>query len=309
MNRIAGIIVAALGLVVAILSITKIVPHLTQPGVVMILLGGLIIGLSFIDKPDPEGNERMSTGSTLGNIFFAPSEVFRNLRRHPRWLVALLVMSILSTAYSNLFMERLGADRVANFAIDKTLEMGMIANNEEARKGVEEGRAAAIEQAKSPVARAGQAVSSFAGSVFGYAFLALVFMLFMMAMGGKLYFWQAFSATIYASFPVSVLRHLLNTLILYLKDPTDIHPILGQQNLIQDNLSFLVSASQNPVIYTLLASLSVMMFYWVWMNATGLKNAGEKVSGTAAWSASIGIFIVMLLLGVTAAALFPSFIS
>lgn len=309
MNRLAGIIVAALGLVVAILSLTKIVPHLTQTGVVMILFGGLIIGLSFIDKPDTEGTERMPTGSTLGNIFFAPSDVFRNLRRHPRWLVALLIMSILSTAYSNLFMERLGAERVANFAIDKTLEMGMIANNEDAKKGIEQGRADAIEQAKSPVARAGQAVSSFAGSVFGYCFLALIFMLFMMAMGGKLHFWQAFSATIYASFPISVLRHLLNTLILYLKDPTDIHPILGQQNLIQDNLSFLVTASQNPVIYTLLASFSVMMFYWVWMNATGLKNAGEKVSGTAAWSASMGIFVLLLLFGLTAAALFPSFMS
>ncbi len=309
MNRLAGIIVAVLGLVVAILSITKIVPHLTQTGVVMILFGGLIIGLSFINKPDTEGTERMPTGSTLGNIFFAPSEVFRNLRRHPRWLVGLLIMSILSTAYSNLFMERLGAERVANFAIDKTLEMGMIANNEDAKKGIEQGRADAIEQAISPVARAGQAVSSFAGSVFGYCFLALIFMLFTMAMGGKLHFWQAFSATIYASFPISVLRHLLNTLILYLKDPTDIHPILGQQNLIQDNLSFLVTASQNPVIYTLLASFSVMMFYWVWMNATGLKNAGEKVSGTAAWSASMGIFVLLLLFGLTAAALFPNFMS
>ena len=309
MNRLAGIIVAALGLVVAILSITKIVPHLTQTGVEMILFGGLVIGLSFIEKPDSEGTERMSTGSTLGNIFFAPSDVFRNLRRHPRWLVALLVMSILSTAYSNLFMERLGADRVANFAIDKTLEIGLIANNEEAKKGIEDGRADAIEQAINPVARSGEAVSSFARSVFGYCFLSLIFMLFTMAMGGKLHFWQAFSATIYASFPVSVIRHLLNTLLLYLKDPTDIHPILGQQNLIQDNLSFLVTSAQNPVIYTLLASFSVLMFYWLWMNATGLKNAGEKVSGTAAWSASIGIFVVMLLLGVTMAALFPSFMS
>lgn len=309
MNRLAGIIVAALGLVVAILSITKIVPHLTQPGVAMILLGGLIIGLSFIDKPDPEGTERMSTGSTLGNIFFAPGEVFRNLRRHPRWLVALLLVSILSTAYSNLFMQRLGAERVANFAIDKTMEMGMIANNEDAKKGIEQGRADAVEQAKNPVARAGQAVSSFAGSVFGYCFLAAIFMLFLMAMGGKIDFWQAFSAAIYASFPVSVVRNLLNTLLLYLKDPSDIHPILGQQSLIQDNLSFLVTPSQNPIIYTLLASFSVMMLYWVWMNATGLKNAGEKVSGGSAWSATIGVFVLMLLLGVAMAALFPSFIS
>lgn len=309
MNRLAGIIVAAIGLVVAVLSVTKIVPHLTQPGVVMILFGGLIIGLSFIDKPDTEGTERMSTGGTLGNIFFSPTEVFRNLRRHPRWLVALLVMTLLSTAYANLFVNRLGAERVAGFAIDKTLEMSMIANNEEAKKQIEAGRPDAIEQAKNPIARAGQAVSGFGMSVFGYSVLAAIFMLFALAMGGKMNFWQAFSATIYASFPVSVIRSVLNTVILFLKDPTDVHPILGQQSLIQDSLNFLVLPSEHPVTYTILGTFSVLTFVWVWLTATGLKNAGERVSGGAAWSASIGIFAMLLLLGVAMAVLFPSFIS
>lgn len=309
MNRLAGIVVAAIGLIVAVLSITKIVPHLTQTGIVMILFGGLIIGLSFIDKPDSEGTERMPTGSTLGNIFFAPTEVFRNLRRHPRWLVALLIMSVLSTVYANFFVSRLTPERIANFTVDKTLEMSMISNNEDARKQVEAGRAAAIEQIKHPVARAGQAITGFAGSTFGYAFLAVIFMLFVMAMGGKMNFWQAFAATIYASFPVSVIRAVLNTVLLFIKDPTDIHPILGQQTLIQDNLNFLVLPSENPVIYTLLGAFSLLTFYWLWLNKTGLENTGERVSGTAAWSASIGIFVMILLLGVVMAAVFPSFIS
>src|SRR3982751_4719454 len=103
MNRLAGIILAALGLVVAILSIVKILPGLIGPGVIMILGGGLIIGLSFINKPDPEGVETMSTPATLANMFFSPSEVFRNLRRHPRFLVAMLVMSLLGAIYGNLF--------------------------------------------------------------------------------------------------------------------------------------------------------------------------------------------------------------
>ncbi|MEO6050604.1 MAG: hypothetical protein ABIP78_04650 [Pyrinomonadaceae bacterium] len=77
MNRLAGIIVAALGLVIAVLGVTKIVPGLTPTGVVMILFGGLIIGLSFVNKPDPEGTERMSTPSTLGNIFLLPLRFFK----------------------------------------------------------------------------------------------------------------------------------------------------------------------------------------------------------------------------------------
>ncbi len=307
MNRLAGIIVAAIGFVVAVLSILKVVPGLTGTGVVMILFGGLIIGLSFISKPESEGAERMSTPSTLGNIFISPSDVFRNLRRHPRWLVAMLVMSILSATYSNVFMNQLTAERVTNFSIDKTLEIQWM--NDDARKGIEAGRANAIADAKSPIIRAGQAVTSFAGSVFGYALLAGIFMLFALAMGGKLNFWQAFSAVIYAVFPLSIIRFVLNTTVLFLKDPSDIHPVLGQQSLIQDNLSFLVIPSEHPVIFTLLGSLSLLLFYWIWMNATGLKNAGERVSGSIAWTATLTMYAVLLCLGVIMAFLFPGFIS
>ena len=307
MNRLAGIIVAAVGFVVCILSITKIVPGLTQAGVVMILLGGLVIGLSFVDKPSSEGTERMSTPGTLANMFFSPTEVFSNLRRHPRWLVALLIMSVMSAIFSNLFLYRLTPERVANFAIDKTLELPMM--NDEARKAVEAGRADAIAEAKNPISRLGQSVSGFAASTFGYAFLAAVFMLFVIALGGKMNFWQAFSAVIYASFPVAVIRFILNSIILFLKDPAEIHPILGQQTLIQDNLNFLVSSAEHPVLYTLLGSISLLAFYWLWLNATGLKHGGEKVTGTAAWSATIGVYVLLILFGVAMAALFPAFMS
>ncbi len=309
MNRLAGIIVAALGLVVAILGVTKIVPELTGPGIFAILLGGLVIGLSFIDKPQTDGAERMSTPATIANIFFSPSEVFQNLRRHPRWLVALLLMTIMSVTYNNLFNQRLGYDRVANFSIDKTLEMPMVANNEDAKKRVEDGRAQALADAKNPVARAGQVVATLTGFTFIYAILAVIFFLFALAMGGKLNFWQAVSAAVYAALPYHFIKFVLNTIILYVKEPTDIHPILGQQTLIQDNLSFLALSSENPVIYTLLASFSVLGFYWLFLNAIGLKNAGERVSGTIAWAASISIFVILLIFGVGIAMLFPSFLS
>jgi hypothetical protein len=307
MNRIAGIIVAAVGFVVCILSIVKVIPGLTSTGVAYILLGGLIIGLSFVDKPDAEGVERMSTGATLANIFVAPTEVFRNLRRHPRWLVALLIMSVLSATFTNLFIYRLTPERITNFTIDKTLEMPIM--NDDAKKQVEAGRAEAIREAKDPIARGGQSAFTFAGMVFGYSLLAAIFMVFALAMGGKINFWQSLAAVIYASFPLSVIRFILNTTILFLKDPADIHPILGSQSLIQDNLNFLVLPADHPVLYTLLGSLSLLSFYWLWLNATGLKNAGEKVTGNIAWGATIGISVIAVLLGAGMAALFPSFMS
>ena len=309
MNRLAGIIVAVVGLLIAVLSAVNITKGLISTGISLVLLGLLIIGLSFIPKPESDESTRMSTAETLGAIFYAPAEVFQNLRRHPRWLVAVLTMSVLSAIFLNLFMYRLTSDRVANYAIDKTLEMSFIANNEEARKGVEAGRAQALEDNKNPLIRAGQSINGFVGQVFLYAFLGAVFFVFALAMGGQLNYWQAFSAAVYAAFPVDVIRFVLNTIILFIKDPIDIHPIIGQRSLVQDNLGFLFVPAENPVLFVLLSSFSLLTFYWMWMNATGLKNAGEKVSSGKAWTATISIFVIMLLLGLVSAVFFPSFIS
>lgn len=307
MNRLAGIIVAAVGFIIAVLGVMKILPGMTQTGVIAILLGGLVIGLSFIKGPDSEGAERMSTPATLLNIFVSPAEVFQNLKRHPRWLVALLIMGGMSAVYTNLFMARLTPERVANYAIDKTLEMSFL--NDEARKQIEAGRAEAVAQNKDPLIRAGQAVSSFSWSVFGFAFLALIFFLIALAMGGNINYWQAFSVAVYASFPVSLIRYVLSTIILFVKDPVDIHPITGQSSLVQDNLSFLFTPSEHPVIYSVLGVFSLLSIYWVWLNATGLRNGGEKVSSSAAWSASLGIFAFLVFLVAVMSFLFPSFVS
>ena len=309
MNRLAGIIVAVVGMLLTALSVAKITEGLTSTGIGLILLGILMIGLSFVPKPaNPNETPRMSTAETLAGIFYAPSEVFQNLRRHPRWLAALLIMAVLSTVYFNAFMYRLTPDRVSNFAIDKTLEISFIANNEEAKKGVEAGRAKALEDNKNPVLRAGQAVNGFVGQVFLYALLGAIFFIFALAMGGQLNFWQAFSAAVYAGFPVAVVKFVLNSIVLFIKDPTDIHPILGQSSLIQDSLSFLVAPADHPVLFVLLGAFSLFTFYWLWLNATGLKNAGERVTSSIAWTATLTIFFLTILLSAVSVLFFPSFI-
>jgi len=308
MNRLAGIICAALGLIIAVLGALNVVP-LMGTGVALLLLGGLVIGLSFVSGPEQDDTPRMSTPSTLANIFVSPTEVFQNLRRHPRWLAAVLIASILSTVFSNLFIDRLTPERVVNYSTDKTLEMSMVANNPEAVKSVKEGRDQTIADAKNPVKRAGQAVNSFVGYVYLTAFLALVFFLFALAMGGKLNYWQGFAVAAYAAFPVAVVRYVLGSIVLYLKDPTEIHPILGQGSLVQDNLSFLINPADHPVIYVLLASFSLLIFYGLFLNIVGLKNAGEKVSPTIAWAATLTIWGIMVCFSLAIAILFPSFFS
>jgi len=128
-------------------------------------------------------------------------------------------------------------------------------------------------------------------------------------MGGTINYWQAFAAVVYASFPISVLRWVLSLIFLYIKDPADIHPLIGQSGIVQDNLNFLVNPADNPILYVLLRSLSILGLYWIVMNIIGLKNTGEKISSSIAWTATITVWIAGVLLGVVFAALFPSFLS
>ena len=307
MNRLAAIVFAVVGVIVTVLGVAKIVPGITQTGVFWIVVGLVMLGLSFIPRPDPEGASRDSTGDTLLNIFISPSEAFQSLRRHPRWLVAALIISLFSVVFVNLFVYRLTAERIANFAIDKTLEMPMM--NDQARKGIEAGRQEAIDQYKNPVLKAGQAVSSFGASVLKYAFYAGVFLIFALAMGGRINFWQAFSVAVYAALPVAIIWAVLSSVILFLKDPVDIHPILGQTSLVQDNLGFLFKPSESPALYALFAHFSLLWFYWVFLIATGLKNAGERITGSVAWTIAISLFFVLMFFGVVSSYLFSGFIS
>ena len=310
MLRYSAIGVFVVGVIIIVLGATKVVPNVISAGVGLALLGALLFGLSFVPEPASESQVgEMSPIERLTKIFYAPAEVFQNLRLHPRWLIAILVMTVVSAAYTNVFMNRLGVERFTNYTIDKTLEMPMIANNEEARKSVEAGRAQAIADNKNPVTRVAQTVNTFVGLVFWYAFLGLVFLLFALAMGGKINFWQAMSAAVYAGFPVFIINKLLSFIILFLKDPTEIHPILGSNTLVTDSLNFLVKSSENPVLYVFLGAFSLLNLYWIWLIATGLKNAGERVTGTIAWSAAVGVWLILLTFGVVMAFLFPSFIS
>jgi hypothetical protein len=53
----------------------------------------------------------------------------------------------------------------------------------------------------------------------------------------------------------------------------------------------------------------VLSFYGLWLRAKGLQNGGEKVGSTAAWGATLMVWILYVLFGLIITAIFPSFIS
>lgn len=304
MLRYSSIGVLVAGILIVIFGVTKILPNTTGTGVGLILLGLLLLGLSFVPKPESEDTTgEQPLFERLTKIFYAPTEVFQNLRRHPRWFAALLVISILSSVYTTIFFNRVGAERVVSYTIDKLADSGWVPADQIGKM-----REESLKANTDPVARVGQAVNGFVGQTFLHAFLGLIFFLFALALGGKMNYWQAFSASVYAYFPIAFIRYVLSSFIIFLKDPSDIHPILGQSSLLQDNLGILVSPSESPALFILLSSFGILGFYWLWLIATGLKNTGESVSATTGWSAAVFVFVMQILLGVVSTLIFPNFL-
>lgn len=299
-----GIISIVLGVAVAVLGFTGILPNLGATGIYMILFGLLMIGLNFVPSPESDESAPMPFLERLAKIFFSPAEVFKSFKSNPRWLGVLLIISILSGIYSIAFFYRLTPEVITNHTVEKLSESGFIQPEQIAVIKKQN-----MEINSSNLVKAGSFINSFVGFTFLAAFIGAVYMLIILAFGGKINFWQSVSVVAYSIFPVFLIQKSFSLLILFLKEPTEIHPILGQNSLLMDNLSFLITPAQSPVLYTLLASLSLTAFYGVFLAATGLKNAGERVSPTTSWTAAIIVWLIGLTIAVISALLFGGLFS
>ena len=304
--RIAAIVVFVIGLLALVGGIAKFLPGGIGTGLAFTAWGACLFGLSFVPLPrvGPDAPPPMSTIQRLTGIFFEPSQVFKNLGRHPRWLAPFLIIAALNITYAMAFSQRLTPERIVAYVTEKMAQTPFIPPEAVERAKVEQ-----LEQAKNPISRVQTAGKSMAGLFFLHAVVAGLYLLGVLVFGGRINYWQAFVVAIYAALPIAVLQRVISLILLYIKSPEDIHPILGQETLVQDNLGVLFSPAEHPVLFVAASAIGVLSFYGLWLRATGLRNAGEKVSKTAAWGTVIVFWALAVSLGMVFAALFPAFMS
>ena len=275
-------------------------------GAAVCALGVLFFGLSFTTLPNvPDAPAPMSTMGRLTGIFFEPTSVFRNLRAHPRWLAAILIMGCLNAAYVATFYHRLTPERIVDFTFDKLKDSPI--KPPEDRMAM--ARQQALDAAKLPMARAGNVIKTIVGVFFGTAFIAALFLVGVLAFGGRMHFWQAYAVAAHAALPVAVLHKVISFIILFVKSPDDIHPLIGQETLVTDNLGLLFKSADHPVLFVTASAIGVLSFYRLWLTAKGLSEGGYKVSSGAGWGVAITLWVLGLMFGMAIAAIFPSFLS
>ncbi|MEP6820493.1 MAG: YIP1 family protein, partial [bacterium] len=238
-------------------------------------------------------------------IFYEPTRVFKNLRVHPTWLAAFLVIGIVNAAYSVAFVQRLTPERIVDFRFEKLADSPIKPPPDK----MEQAKTDALQAEKQPIQRVQGVLKGFVGLFVFVAFVAGLCLLGVLAFGGRINFWQAFAAVVYSYLPVLVIMKLVSLVLLYVKDPDAIHPILNAETLLQDNLGILFKPADHPALFILGSSIGVLSFYGLWLKAKGLQNAGQKVSSGSAWGVSITLWVLALILGMIFATLFSSFIS
>ncbi|MDT5272821.1 MAG: hypothetical protein QOH49_5007 [Acidobacteriota bacterium] len=298
-------VIAGVGLLLIVAAVLKLGVGF-GPGLALLFLGAALFGLGFIgqahtveDAPAP-----MPFFQKLGNIFFEPSAVFRNLRAHPRWVGALLISALLSFAYTTAFTQRLTPERIVSFTLDKVAERFNLPPEQIAKQKEQQ-----IEDAKAPAKIAGNAITTFVGAFVLACIGAGLYMLCVLLFGGRLGFWQGLSLAAWAALPPVLIGKVLSLVLLYIKDPDDIHPLLGQNTLVTDNLGALVKPAEGPVLFAILSAFGVLAFYHLWLTATGLRHTSDRLSNGSAWTIAIIFWVIGLLFGVVSSALFGSFIS
>ena len=299
--------VFVLGLLVLAGTFANLIPRGWTTAAALCFFGIVLFALGFIRLPAvPQKEQPLSLLQKVTGIFYEPSRVFRNLREHPRWLGAFVIIALLTAIYSLAFVQRITPERIADHNYEKLAEMGSFAPAPEQREQI---RADLLDSLKNPVRRVAGFGNTFVGLFVLGAIAAGLGLLGILAFGGKINFWQALAVTFYSVLPVVVIQKLLGLVILYLKAPEDLHPILNQETTLQDNLGILFSPANYPVLFVLASFIGLTSFYGLWLRAKGLHLGATRASSGAGWGVAILIWVLTLFVALIFTMFFPSFIS
>lgn len=303
-----GLAFFVIGLILVVTGITKVVPGGLQTGAMLGILGVVFVAFSFIRLPSVSESEGpLPFFDKVTGIFYQPAHVFRNLRSHPHWVGAFLVIVVLTAIYSFAFVQRITPERIVEHMTQKIAEMGPPFAPPPDR--IEAMRETQLNQLKNPAERVGSVIKSAVGLYLLGAFTAALCLLGVLVFGGQINYWQALSIVFYSWLPVIAIQKTLGLVILYLKSPEDLHPILNQETTLQDNLGILISPAEHPILFVLLSFIGLTWFYLIWLRAKGLRFGGTRVSNGAAWSVSLMLYVLLMIFVTVWTSLFPGFIA
>jgi len=239
---------------------------------------------SFAPPSAPTGAE-MSTAETLTGIFFEPSRTFEALRARPRFLVAAVIIFLMTCAVTAVLYMRVDMGQFMRDRIEQSPNAAQIS-----------------EQQKETQVKVGKMIGMIVIPLsvpIGIALGSALYMLLVMAFGGSISYLKSVSVWTYSWLPPAVLGTVIALWVLFLKSPDTIVP----ENLVATNPGALLGEGSSKVLVAFLRQIDLLRFYGLFLAALGLRKVA-KISSGAAWGVVLTLYILGLLFAVGSAALF-----
>lgn len=223
----------------------------------------------------------------FAGALFSPGETFAEIARRPDVLWPLLVLVLLGYLSTALIVPRLDMESMA------------AAQAEAMRKQQPNMSDADLERIQR-ITAAGTKVTMWVGpllSILFYMAIAGVLLLAVRMMGGEGTFKQAFSTTLYAWTPM-LLFSLVMLIVIVARgsfDPTT------AATLVKSNPAFLADMKEQPVLFSLLASLDVFTIWCVALLIAGFTAVSKlRLSSVTGIVVTLWIVFIMIRLGFAA---------
>jgi hypothetical protein len=221
----------------------------------------------------------MSTPATLSGIFFEPGRTFEALRKRPRFLIAGIILIVLTA--------------LVDVALFTRVDMGQYIREKMEQSSQSQ---AQTEEQKEMGVKIGKIIGAIAPPVsvpIVIAAGAALYLLGVMAFGGSISYKKSVSVWTYSSLPPSVVGVIVALLVLFLKAPDTIDP----EHLLVTNPGAFTNAHDAPVLTALLSQFDLIRFYGMFLAAIGLRKVA-KISSGSAWGIVLGLWLIGLILSV-----------
>ncbi len=227
---------------------------------------------------------QMSEVASVGNVFFEPGNVFDDMRRKPRFLIAGLIVLAAISIFQIALIEKIGFKEITRSRIEASSQTRDMDKAQKAQIVEQQGG----DMIKYVTYGATPVVVAIVFLIGGLLYWGMA-----SAMGGNGKFLGGVSVWVYASLPPAILFTVANLIVLFLKSVDDIDLANSQQGLVKANPSFFIDANANPVLAALLSSIDLFAI-WGWvLAAIGLQRVFKLSSGSS-WA----IVLIFALIGV-----------
>jgi hypothetical protein len=236
------------------------------------------------ERIPPAEQPEMSEAATIGNIFFEPGRTFEDLRRKPRFILATVIISLLTTAYAFGLYYKVGDTGLRQFMaqqIDRSPQAGAMSSEQKAG-------AIDLQMTIAKVARFAWPLIIAVIMLIG----GLFYWLSAKAFGGSGSFLHAWSVFLYSSIPPTVVSMIANFIVLGIKSADEIDYGGSQRGVIHASPAVLLDGKAMPVLATLVGTLDLFMI-WGWVLAAIGLRITNKISSASAWT----IVFIFILLG------------